>query len=80
MYLYIHYVFICSSEAYRKFSVMIVGDPLTGKTSLIKGPHKKGSKSKYPSKIVIHNLKYSPSANSKMVTFRIWDFPGQVCT
>ena len=74
-----YYVSI-SSESYRKLSVMIVGDPMTGKTSLIKGPHKKGSKSKYSSNIIIHNLIYSPSANNKSVTFRIWDFPGQVCT
>ena len=77
VFVYTYIMYVCSSESYRKLSVMIVGDSMTGKTSLIK----RGSKSKYSSnKIIMHNLEYSPSANNKTVTFRIWDFPSKVRT
>ena len=57
---------------------MVVGDPKTGKTSLIKIPTRKGSRHKHSSRINIHTWKYSPCTKAKAVTFKIWDFPSKV--
>ena len=62
---------------YNKVNVIIVGDAKTGKTSLIRRSSKKGGKS--PHNIIMHTFEYSPSANATAVTFKVWDFPRQVC-
>ena len=69
-----------SSVPYHKLNIMIVGDPLTAKTSLIRKSSKKGNKHKHSSnQITLKTFEYSLSMNDRTVTFRVWDFPSQVC-